>query len=96
MLCRLLRLRHSRHRLCLWRHLLPWLSPSIAIAEPQSPPKLSPRFLVSPSSPTTPWTLPDSYAEAVRSSPPIKRSTSDERIKSKAVFRDPTWKQRTK
>ncbi|KAG8315018.1 hypothetical protein J6590_079602 [Homalodisca vitripennis] len=68
-------------------------SPSIAAAEPQSPPTLSPgstadtAVLCVPHGPTTPWTLPhDSYAEAVRSSPPNERRTSDENTKSKAVF----------
>ncbi|KAG8310104.1 hypothetical protein J6590_070200 [Homalodisca vitripennis] len=68
-------------------------SPSIAAAEPQSPPTLSPgstadtAVLCVPPGPTTPWTLPhDSYAEAVRSSPPNERRTSDENTKSKAVF----------
>ncbi|KAG8307513.1 hypothetical protein J6590_018386 [Homalodisca vitripennis] len=68
-------------------------SPSIAAAEPQSPPTLSPgstadtAVLCVPPGPTTPWTLPhDSYAEAVRSSPFNERRTSDENIKSKAVF----------
>ncbi|KAG8267766.1 hypothetical protein J6590_043850 [Homalodisca vitripennis] len=68
-------------------------SPSIAAAEPQSPPTLPPgstadtAVLCVPPGPTTPWTLPhDSYAEAVRSSPPNERRTSDENTKSKAVF----------
>ncbi|KAG8267691.1 hypothetical protein J6590_046152 [Homalodisca vitripennis] len=50
-------------------------SPSIATAEPQSPPTLSPGLTTDtavpcvPPNPTTPWTLPhDSYADAVRSS----------------------------
>ncbi|KAG8281561.1 hypothetical protein J6590_056123 [Homalodisca vitripennis] len=68
-------------------------SPSIATAEPQSPPTLSPGLTTNtavpcvPPSPTTPWTLlHDSYADAVRSSPPNVRHTSDERIQSNAVF----------
>ncbi|KAG8301817.1 hypothetical protein J6590_043423 [Homalodisca vitripennis] len=68
-------------------------SPSIATAEPQSPPTLSPGLTTDtavpcvPPSPTTPWTLPhDSYADAVRSSPPNVRHASDERIQSNAVF----------
>ncbi|KAG8286360.1 hypothetical protein J6590_062178 [Homalodisca vitripennis] len=72
---------------------VPAESPSIAAAEPQSPPTLSPgstadtAVLCVPPGPTTPWTLPhDSYAEAVRSSPPNERRTSDENTKSKAVF----------
>ncbi|KAG8289819.1 hypothetical protein J6590_096721 [Homalodisca vitripennis] len=68
-------------------------SPSIAAAEPQSPLTLSPgstsdtAVLCVPPGPTTPWTLPHaSYAEAVRSSPPNERRTSDENTKAKAVF----------